>query len=290
MATAEEIANKFPAFAHLVAIPEIKELLDKATGTGAGGEWTQDRFQLELQKTNWFRSTSETARKNDALALSDPQTYELNLQDYVRRITQIQWQEGIGSNPETVRAFATMFMREGWDDARMTSWMAANAHTFDQGGIVGQIQNTQQQIKKLASDYGLPVAETWAREKAQQVRAGYMTTEGLKATFTNQAKATYAHLADQLDQGFTVRDIAEPYLQSAAQLLELSPSAMNLSDPRWSRALNERNKDGTSQLMSMGDWQKTLMQEESYGWDRTNNAKTAAYDLRDKLADTFGVR
>jgi hypothetical protein len=286
MATPEQIAEEFPSFAALAAIPEVRDLLMKA----ADGDWSSDRFTTALHETSWWKSTSEAARKADTLHLVDQQTWNLEIKEMERRIMAIQHQEGIGSDPQTVGAFAVMFHREGWSDDQVRSWLVSNEATYSKGGLTGAIDAAAQDIRKIASDYGLPVSDAWAREKGKAIRAGVNTIDGIKASFANQAKVTYQHLAPQLDQGFTIRDIAEPYLQSAAQLLEMSPSAMNLSDPRWSRALNAQGADGKTQLMSMGDWQKTIMSEGSYGWDRTNNAKAAAYDLRDKLADTFGVR
>jgi hypothetical protein len=286
MATAEQIATQFPAFAHLVQIPEIKELLDRATAETE--PWAADRFTLELQKTNWFRSNPESVRKTTALSLSDPAEYAKQRNEVVFRVQQIAGREGLTLSLSQIMFAAEAALRAGLDDEQIASNLIRSATSGD--GSTGALDAVAGQVKQIAADYALPVADQMAFEVARKVRGQGLTIDGAKQHFANLAKASYQHLAPQIDAGFTVRDIAEPYLQTAGQLLEMSPDSMVLSDPRWSRALNERTSDGKTQLMSLGDWQKTLMSDAQYGWDRTSNAKATAYDIRDKLAETLGVR
>jgi hypothetical protein len=51
------------------------------------------------------------------------------------------------------------------------------------------------------------------------------------------ARSKYPEMQTYLDQGMTVRDVAEPYLQSYAQLLEVAPDAVQLTDARVQKAL-----------------------------------------------------
>jgi hypothetical protein len=64
---------------------------------------------------------------------------------------------------------------------------------------------TQQSIERL--DQGHPV------------RAGHI--DGFESLIKARAKAQYPHLASQIDGGMTVRDIADPYIASYAQTLEV---------------------------------------------------------------------
>jgi hypothetical protein len=56
------------------------------------------------------------------------------------------------------------------------------------------------------------------------IQAGTDTIDGFENVIKARAKAQFPHLANQIDAGMTVRDIADPYIASYAQTLEVPES------------------------------------------------------------------
>jgi hypothetical protein len=69
-----------------------------------------------------------------------------------------------------------------------------------------------------------------------------------------RAKAAFPQFANQIDAGMTVRDIADPYISTYAQTLEVPETQVTLKDPAIKKALAQTGQDGTTQT-SMPLWQ-----------------------------------
>ena len=57
-AVSQQIIDAFPAFAAIAQIPEVADLLTKASQGG----WSSAYFQEQLWNTQWWKTTPETAR------------------------------------------------------------------------------------------------------------------------------------------------------------------------------------------------------------------------------------
>jgi hypothetical protein len=120
---------------------------------------------------------------------------------------------------------------------------------------------------------------------------GTATPEGWEEQMRQQAKSMFPELSDAIVRGISVRQYADPYAQLASQDLEINPIDFNLADPKWQAALQQINpKTGELQAVTLADWKTKMMTDKQYGWDRTENARGAALNLREQLAEQFGFR
>jgi hypothetical protein len=135
-------------------------------------------------------------------------------------------------------------------------------------------------IRKFANDYGVVIPDADVRGYAvQYLRDGKLDfiTEKLK----NISKARYPGLAQYIDQGLTVKDVASQYMVRKAQLLEIPIETLNPFDTDVARAIS-------GQVMeTIGDFDNRMRQ--SPLWQYTKNAKEKGADFINNILSRFGM-
>jgi hypothetical protein len=274
------IIDQFPAFAPLASIPEIAALLNQ----GANENWTADMFVGHLMGTNWWRTHSKTERDYLAMTLGDPAEAARQTGQSAMSILEQAAQMGVGISLTDAHALAVQSIQQGWDASMLQYQIASRAK---QGIGPGSISATQTDFRGIASQQGLNLSDATTFDWAKRVAEGTATTQGFTDYARIQAAFAHPYWAKQINEGATVRQLADPYIQNAARLLETSPDNIDLSDSRWS--FTNQNKDGTQTPMSQDQWSTKLMSDPKYGWDQTDNAKQAAYQMVDQLQKSFGA-
>lgn len=282
----QDIVDRFPEFATMLQIPEIADLLVKASAPG--NNWTPEYFREQLWHTKWWKSTPESARQWQTRKLVDPATAGLQARQLSANIIGTAQSLGINLTPGEVAWYTEFAGQEGWDETMLTR---AIVDTHKQGKYhAGTVNATKDSLKGIAADYGIKVSDASAFKWATNIATGRQTQDGFQDFARNQAKGAFPQLIKEIDSGLTVKQIADPYMQQAADLLGLNPETMLLSDPKWQRALHGNDVKGNpTGRMSMQDWQRHIMTDPSYGYGRSANGRLAALQLRDSLAKTFGL-
>ena len=279
-------AAKYPAFASLMSIPEIADLLSQAADPNTGG-WTQEQFALHLYTTNWWKSHSETEREWIKTQLIDPAKAAQMTRDTFQQVATESKLLGVSLDTNQLNLIAQGAISGGWSSQQIQSAIAGNAQQNQDRP--GQIAATQTNLQGIAAQYGLPMSPHTTFSWAQQIAQGKADQAGFTEYAKQQAKISHPYWERQLDQGITVRQLADPYIQQAAKLLEISPDSIDLSSHQWSNAFAQPNKAGEVKPMAMLDWQTHLMTQPAYGYDRTDNARQAAFGMVDQLGKVMGA-
>ena len=169
---------------------------------------------------------------------------------------------------------------------RARAWMGLQA--IDPASAERQIEEQAAKVKEAAGAYYVPMADVTAREWSKKVLSGEVPETAFQEYLRQQAKSLFPALAGAIDSGVTVETYAAPYREIAAQTLEINPNEVNFMDPKWSRALVQVGKDGQRGSMTLYDWQNLIKTDAAYGWDRTNQARTQASQISERLLETFG--
>jgi hypothetical protein len=109
------------------------------------------------------------------------------------------------------------------------------------------------------------------------------------------AKIKHPGMSKLIDQGMSVRDIAQPYLQSMAGILEIDPANIDLSkDTTLQKAFsykdpNAKNTKGDVDPSLMPTWQfeQTLRQDPR--WMQTDNAQKSFMDTGVSVLRNMGL-
>jgi hypothetical protein len=265
------------------AIPELKSILDQAIA----GEWVPAQFQRALQDSTWWRTNADAVRQMATLQQLDPATYQQNLHNAHTKINLIAGEMG-----RTIdgRAVALQALLGNWDDQQIRHFIGLSGTLAGQPGepdaLAGQAAQLQQHMRQLAQNYGVAYTDSFLTGWLRRVQSGADTLDGYESLIQARAKAQYAHLADQIDAGMTVRDIADPFIATYAQTLEVAESAVDLTDPAIQKALQTKGADGTWSTKPMHQFVRDLKDDPR--WESTENARQEAYAMVNRLGQDWG--
>ncbi len=279
--------------------PELKNLIDRATKE----QWSTARFQAEFMSTNWFRTHNSSVRTWTELAARDPQTAARQVEQETVKVRNLASQLGVTLDAGLLDWAAHASLYWGWTDAELRKALADHLAYTGPGGSLGQAGMFDQQIRQAANDYGLAVSDETVGGWVRKMVAGEYTIDNATTQLRDWAMSKYPGLNAQLSEGMTVRQVADPYIQSYATILEKPAAGVQLTDPLIQKALQGSTapppgaKSGSTATLgasngpssqpaaqSLYDFERSLRQDSR--WLTTKNAQdsvrtTALGVLRD---------
>lgn len=263
--------------------PEIGAILRQAAVEG----WDINRLQGALSATNWWKSTTATAREWDALAQTDPASANEQVNRKQAEITDQASRLGLTISPERARIVAETVLREGWSPEMLTK------HLFGEGGFNpeapnrgGQIAAAADLVKELAGNYFLTISTRTANEYAQGIITGTMTQDGLETMFRDQAKGRFPSMADMIDRGVKPVQFFDSYQQQIASMLEIDADQVDLMSAKWMPVVDTVGSDGARRPMTLSEVADFVRKTPE--WDFTDSALQQAARAGELLGQTFG--
>ena len=269
------------------AIPDLRSILS----TAIAQQWVPEQFTRAVMDSGWWKSNAESARQLARLQATDPATYAQNLanaREKARLVGREMGRDHAGADWNHV-AFLTLM--NNWDDEQLRAWIPRNIGIHNQenvpGAASGQAGQLLGHLRELVTNYGIGHTEDWLYSWTSHIQSGEDTLDGFESLVKARAKAQYAHLAPQIDAGMTIRDIADPYIASYAQTLELPETGIKLNDPAIQKALQAKDPaTGAFSNKPMHQFVRELKDDPR--WDATKNAEEEAYRMVNRLGRDMG--
>lgn len=281
-------ANYGFALAFMNSNPELKALFDQAVK----GTWTADKFIAKLRDTDWFKHHSANVRNAIMQETSDPATYAQNVSQMLSTVRDT-WGSMFGTagmNEKQLHAWAETAFRMGWSQSELVDHMTATLnyskmlHKDALGGKAAQVEG---QLKALASQYGVDLGGKWRASQFEKIMEGNDTVEGVQQRVRDLAMREYKAFADRIAGGETVQDIADPYMQKMANLLELNPNDIGLNDKMIQAALKQTTADGKPAAMDLHAFEDFVRKDKR--WQYTDNAREQVNGITADLLQSFGL-
>ena len=143
-------------------------------------------------------------------------------------------------------------------------------------------------LKNFASDNGLRLSDQAATAYANNIVAGVIDENTAFNTVRESAANAFPSLGDKIKSGIDLKTLADPYIQSMSNILEIPDSGIDLFDPKIRSALAYTLPDGKVGTKSIYDFEKELRQDPR--WQFTNNARSQAADVASQVLKDFGFR
>lgn len=262
-------------------IPDLKALM----ATAAREEYTPERFLAELHNTPWWLQHKDTDRKWTETLATEPETARKKLENDGTTIKAYASTMGVTLSDEQVTQMANDNNRFGWDINALHSAVIGYS-TIGGGGALGQ---SQAAVKGMGEDYFTPISDEDAFKYAQQIAKGEATTDTVRGNFMGVAKGMFAanpEIQKYIDEGHTPKQYFTPHINAAAQLLEVDPSTISLTDPKYNQIINHADAQGKIRPMTLTETNEFIKNKDEY-W-KTNNASTEVSSLLTSLGTTFG--
>jgi hypothetical protein len=282
------MASAFDQYGYIAtlanSIPELKSILNRAMS----GKWTPDKFSQAVQDSRWWKLNSDQVKQNAILRATKPGEYSAQRGAMTAKIRTLAKSMGVGlteGSHGSLNALVNHAMALGWDDTTLAQNIGHYFHY--RGGVgTGQAAALQQQIRNIRADYGLGNNSQMDAHHVHLILMGQETVDSFKAQAEQSALSRYPGFAQQLREGQTMTQIADPYIQTIAQTLEMSPSDVDLMDPSVQKALQAKDQHGNNVPMTL--WQTADMMRQDPRYDHTNQAVNGAYGLLNQMGKDFG--
>jgi hypothetical protein len=257
--------------------PELKGLLAQAVK----GEWNSARFERALQDTKWYKALSERKRQVALLKTTDPATWKANLANKTTELTSLASRMGVKIN---AAYWAERALENDWDEASLRAIVMTNYDPRMTGS--GEAKEIEAQLRETYTAYGMPVSADKVDDFKRQIMAGRNTIGGIQQAVITAAKKHYSQFAEEIDAGLSIRDIADPFVQTMANTLEISPTDIGLSDKYIKQALSARDSSGKPATMSLSEFERQLKNDAR--WGRTKQAKDETYSVLQQVGQDWG--
>jgi hypothetical protein len=268
----------------LDAYPELKDLFNKAID----GTWTPEKFQAEFRNTNFWKSQSDQTRKMAIMMYTDPASYSKLWGDTQNHVIQMMADMGASTqNWGWTQQVAGKIIFQGYNDEQARHEIGQYVVFDNQGLAGGKAGQTQQNLQAYAYSMGVQNGNYWIANAVRAVASGTKSEQDFKNEIMGQAVAAFPQYEKQLRAGSSLQDLAQPYAQSMAQVLELPPGQVNMFDPTIRKAMSYKDSAGQAAPQPLWDFQNSLRKDPR--WAKTQNAQDAAMGTAHKILSEFGV-
>lgn len=282
----EAAREMYPQYYAIVRnIPEIAQLLE----TAINESYTPEKFQAELEQTNWFQQTSGSAREWEINSQRDPASAQRQIDEQIVRIRDLALSSfGVRLSDERLSELAEDSLRFGWSNRFLQNAIGDVATTSTTG--VSQLREGYigQQLRATANDYGISVSDATFNRWVNKVAVGQESTASWEDYAKVQAKNLFPSISERIDAGETFQEIIDPYRESAAALLEIDGGTIDFKQPDWIKAVTYMDDKGEQRPMSFTEWNDYVRQNRSFGYEYTEQAQRRAYQVANSLANLFG--
>jgi len=282
MQSPETVARqKYGYLAGFLNHPEIGPILRKAATQGWGemelyGAVTQTKFWQETSaaQRTWWQLTNEDPA--EARRLVDQTA--ANIQNRARAL-------GLPMDSGAIASLATTATANGWTDAQTVDQIMqqVNWATLESGDLTAM----RDDVKAVAGDYLVGVSDETAQNYAQRIASGELSMEGVKSAMLKQAKARFGWMAEQLDQGMTVKDYFRPTRDVIANELGVPAEEVDLMSSQY-LSLVEKRDEKTGQMRAATLDEAMLAARRDPRFANTQKAKEMTTGLMDMVTNMFG--
>jgi hypothetical protein len=284
----EELAEQYGfTSSFLNANPEIKDLFKQMVA----GTWAKEKFQAKLRNTKWWKTHNKDERDYLVLRFTDPATAKQAYQQARTKVIQLASQMGMevnGSVRKYIDAATYAMVARGWDEGQLRYYLGSYV-SFPKEMLQGEGGEAINEMRQYAYSMGVNLADSWYTARARNVLRGKATLQDYKSEIMNKAKAAFPQWNKQIEAGQSVADIAQPYMQSMSQVLELPSGSVNLFDSTIKKALSYTNP-GTLQKEAKPLWQFENELRADPRWKKTKNAQDSLFQVGHQVLADFGFK
>ena len=244
-----------------------------------------DAFDAKLMATSYYRTTSKKQREWDLMADVDRKTMTVNSKAKIAaRYGTLELQD------EDLNSITQYALRNGLDDFALDQYV----YTYSSGKTAMGVtigNEKAENLRKIARAYGYNPTDledmitSAVTGKTYAPTNAVVTEDWMAQRAKDNAKKLYPHLMQQIDAGYSLDDVFEPYRDLASRTLEKASTSINMTDPLYMKALKP---DVNGQQISLGDWERELKTNRRYGYQYTQEANNIAQSMGLFLAQAFG--
>ena len=284
------LANMYGwSMAVLNSVPELRAIFKKAISQ----HWTPARFNDAVRDTKWFKTHSSAMRKFVVLKATDPAEFHRQVSG-MRATVHDMWGQltGVPLDFDVATKIATQALKFGMNDAELRDRIVGSMHfrkMLHQDNLGGSAAKIESQIREAADAYGVHVGNKFIAKQLEDILSNKDTLDGALNRIQDMAMSKYKMYRAELEGGKTMEEIADPYRQSMAALLEINPEGISIFNQKLQSALNgQKTKDGDRAEVPIWQFEDLVRKDPRYL--HTDQAKDSFMDVGMSLLQSFGLQ
>ena len=282
--TREELAAQYGyALKVIYSVPELAKLFERAVNAREG-QYTTQRFQAELQNTQWYQNNDQFFRAAWTAENLGGADWQSALETARLAVSDAARQAGADVTPDELDTLSRRYLYEGWGDASraglLREALSQEISVFPSGASFrGAAGNFVDNLKATAYSNGLRYNDDWYLSAARSVARGDTSEDDWAREIRKQAAGMYPLYSEQINAGMNAYDIASPYITVYSQTFGYSPYDITLDNPDIRKAM----MNGTN----LFDFQMELRQKPE--WMKTKEAEDKVASISSEIMRMFGV-
>lgn len=286
------VEEQFPSMVWALDHPELGPILEKA----AEEKWTPLKLQGQVQGTDWWTTNSATQRQLEVLKETDPAQYELQVQQSTNSINVLSQELGITLTPEQAEQLGVQALNLNLDERQLTAMILGKGPSnktlsaqADEGTLGGSLSEIKTELDRLNADYMLGLDHAAMGRWMRDIASGAKTVQSFEQYAQKMAVSQMPFLETFISQGLTPAEGLTPYRSTVARMLEISPTEIDWTNPKYQSVLHV--SDGDKQRLATSSEMSARVREVfHHQWNKTSGAKQAATQLTSQLATLFGEK
>lgn len=280
--SAQDLAEQYGfAYTFLKSHKDVWGIFQQAVA----GTWTPDKFVAKLRTTDWWKTTGESVRQYQLMQANDPAKLQQNRSALAAQLQDSAAALGAVLSKKQLYRITENALMFGWNDAQTRNVLGQYIRTKN-GVFSGQAATDDEALHQLAWRNGLnfhgKTFDNWITSMA----SGNTNLAYYQSYIRTQAKALAPSFARELDAGMDLYDIASPYIQAKAKILQKDPAEIDLFDPDVRSALSSKDKDGKPTSKSLWQFEQEMRNNPEYL--KTDDARNNAYGVAHQVLKDFG--
>ena len=255
------------------------------------------QFQADLLNTTWYKTYDANTRQAQVAQYGDTATWTNKTVPSAQQIVKDQaLAAGYNLTSDQLDTLTTYALNTAGGQADKITGLAltqlqrqiANTGKFNPTG--GAAATGIANIKSTLADYGVAhlYSDAQIQDFQNKIEQGTLTLDSVTQMAKNNAKSAYGAFANQIDNGFSVKDIVSPYLNLYGKTLEVDPNATDISDPQFAQSLFTIDPK-TGQQVAKPLWQYQVDLKKDPRWAYTDNARADLDSTGHQVLQNLGL-
>lgn len=301
------------AAAVIGADPSLKAALERILGKDGAPMITDPYLQEQIIKeSSWWRDQTDAQRQFAFAKETNPGQFAADIQQNASEIVKKFAANGLNITAEQAVTYAQQMMQQAiikdgkvvrYDTDYLNTLMA-NAIDFTKNDkigdrvvytkLAGNLETLAQSLYKQAWDYGFPQTMSnagftgWFESSMKGLVSGNLNPQQIDDQLQARAKSFAPGLSNLIDQGQTLRQAADPWLNAIADTWELgSPNEVDLNDATVQKVLNFTDEKGNVSPINLYDAKK-MARRDVKRFDATQQAKEEKTRIASTLLRDMG--
>ena len=258
------------------------EYFDNPTGFNA------DAAVVRLNSQSWMQKYKSTAVKDMDFEAQFPELYAQDVASRVETLRDQASSYGATLTEDQLRDLAVQARRMNMNPSELNNALS-NYISFDSGDIKGSAGMSQRNIKLWALKNGLELSDNMVNNYVKSIVKGDTTEDDVLQDLRNTyLVGAFPAWSDRIQSGMDPADIAAPYKQRMARLLEVDESQIDLNDQLLQQAMQGVGQDGKPSVVPLYAFDKQIRKDDR--WQYTENAMDTYAKTGTRILQMFGLR